>query len=252
LRIFRPTGQSKEVIVSRFAEYLLRRYYKPEQHPHPYQVYERKIETHVSPATVILDAGCGRSAPTLAKYRNRGKRLIGVDLVDFRDVPSDITTLQCDLTRIPLPDNSVDLIISQSVFEHLVEPQPVYQEFARIMRPGGIVIFLTANMWDYGTAVARLVPNKYHARIVAAVEGRPEEDTFPTEYKTNTRTDIGNLARGANLEVASLEYLNQYPNYFMFSGILFFFGMLYERLTSAVGFLAPLRGWILCTLRKPS
>jgi SAM-dependent methyltransferase len=175
-----------------------------------------------------------------------------MDLVEFRDVPEDITTVQGDLTNIPLPAGTVDLIISQSVFEHLAEPEQVYRELARVLRPGGRVIFLTANMWDYGTAVARLVPNRFHAKIVAKVEGRAEEDTFPTQYKTNRRRDIERLARGANLEVASLEYLNQYPNYFMFSGVLFFFGMLYERLTSAFAFLAPLRGWILCTLRKPA
>lgn len=235
--------------MSRLARYFLDRYYKSDQHP--YRIYDREIEKHLAEATVVLDAGCGRSAPTLAKFRNRGKTLIGIDLVEFRDVPGDITTLQGDLTNIPLPDGSVDLIISQSVFEHLSEPRLVYQELARILRPRGLVIFLTANMWDYGTAVARLIPNRFHAKIVAAVEGRAEEDTFPTQYRTNTRGEIERLARNANLEVASLEYLNQYPNYFMFNGILFFLGMLYERLTSAVGYLAPLRGWILCTLRKP-
>jgi len=42
-------------------------------------------------------------------------------------------------------------------------------------------------MWDYGTLVAYIIPNKYHARIVKKVEGRGEEDTFPTAYKTNTK-----------------------------------------------------------------
>ena len=49
-------------------------------------------------------------------------------------------------------------------------------------------MFLTANMWDYGTLVARAVPNRFHAGIVKVVEGRAEEDTFPIAYKTNTRS----------------------------------------------------------------
>jgi SAM-dependent methyltransferase len=205
----------------------------------------------MSPASVVLDAGCGRSAPTLAKFVGRAKRLIGMDLVEFRDVPEGIETFEGNLSSIPLPSESVDLIISQSVFEHLVDPRAVYLELARVMRPGAAVVFLTANMWDYGTMVARLVPNRFHARIVAKVEGRAEEDTFPTAYRTNTRGAIQGFAGDANLKVESLRYLNQYPNYFMFNGVLFFFGMLYERLTSKVTVLAPLRGWILCTLRKP-
>jgi hypothetical protein len=30
-------------------------------------------------------------------------------------------------------------------------------------------------MWDYGTLVAYIIPNKYHARIVKKVEGRGSE-----------------------------------------------------------------------------
>jgi hypothetical protein len=38
----------------------------------------------------------------------------------------------------------------------------------------------------------------------------------------------------------------------MFSSVLFFLGMCYERTTSKFAMLRFLRGWILCTLRKPS
>ena len=93
-------------------------------------------------------------------------------------------------------------------------------------------MFLTANMWDYGTLVARMVPNRFHGRVVKRVEGREEEDTFPTEYKTNTRADVDRLAQSAGLKVEEFQYLNQYPNYFMFNGALFFIGMCFERLTT--------------------
>jgi hypothetical protein len=116
----------------------------------------------------------------------------------------------------------------------------------------GKIVFLTANMWDYGTQVARLVPNRFHARIVKNVEGRAEEDTFPTAYRTNTSRDVTRLADSAGLKINSFEYLNQYPNYLMFNGFLFFLGMCYERLTSRFEFLRFLRGWIMVTLEKPS
>lgn len=140
--------------------------------------------------------------------------------------------------------------MSRSVFEHLVDPDSVYREFSRVLKPGGRIVFLTANLWDYGTMVARLIPNRFHARIVKAVEGRPEEDTFPTAYKTNTRGDVDRLAANAGLAVEAFEYLNQYPNYLMFNGALFLLGVGYERLTSRFDCLRLLRGWILVTLRK--
>lgn len=232
------------------SEKLLHRHYKHEDHP--YRVFEARVNRLLDANGTLLDAGCGRTAPVLRTYIGRAKRLIGVELVDFTGVPDSIETYNTDLANIPIEDSSVDLIMSRSVFEHLQDPAAVYKEFARILKPGGKVVFLTANMWDYGTQVARLVPNRFHARIVKNVEGRAEEDTFPTAYKTNTLSDVQNLAKLSGLKINSFEYLNQYPNYLMFNGFLFFLGMCYERLTSRFELLRFLRGWIMVTLEKPS
>lgn len=235
--------------MSAMAQRLLQRHYAGR--PHPYTIFERRIESALDPSMVVLDAGCGRTAPTLRKYLGRAARLVGVDLVDFRDLPPGIEAHKTDLAHLPLPDASVDLIFSQSVFEHLTDPDAVYAELARVLRPGGRVIFLTANMWDYGTLVARMVPNRFHARIVNKVEGRAEEDTFPTAYRSNTRGQVGRLADRSGLVVESFEYLSQYPNYLLFNGPLFFIGMCFEKLIHRFEALRILRGWILVTLRKP-
>jgi SAM-dependent methyltransferase len=231
------------------SENLRRRFYS--NRDHPYRTFELKVDSVLTPTDVLVDAGCGRTVPVLRKYLGRAARLIGVEIVKFTDVPDGIETFNADLTSLPLEDNSVGVIMSRSVFEHLSDPQRVYKEFARVLRPGGRIVFLTANMWDYGTLIARLVPNKFHARIVAHVEGREEEDTFPTEYKTNTRSTIDRLAAAVGLTVESFDYLNQYPNYLMFNGAFFLLGVGYERLTSRFELLRFLRGWILVTLHKP-
>ena len=228
---------------------MLRKHYADS--PHPYRVYENKVDDLLTAGGTLLDAGCGRTAPVLKKYRGRAGRLIGVELVEFTEVPAGIETYNADLACLPLPDGSVDLIMSRSVFEHLPDPPAVYREFSRVLRPGGAIVFLTANMWDYGTLVARMVPNRFHARIVRQVEGRAEEDTFPTVYKTNTRRAVHRLAESAALRVESFTYLSQYPNYLMFNGALFFLGMCFEKLVSRYEALRFLRGWILVTLRKP-
>lgn len=218
---------------------------------HPNRIFEQRIEACLKGSThVMLDAGCGRSAPVLRKYLGRIERLIGVDMVDFQDVPEGIEAYNADLAALPLPDASVDLVISRSVFEHLVDPASVYRELARVLRPGGQIVFLTANMWDYGTMVARLVPNRFHGKVVHWAEGREPEDTFPTAYRTNTRSAVESLAANAHLRVGAFEYLNQYPNYLMFNGLLFALGMGFERLTSRFELLRFLRGWILVTLEK--
>ena len=232
------------------AQRLLTRFYKDS--PHPYRIFEEHVDSLLAPgARVLLDAGCGRTVPVLRKYIGKADRLVGVDLVDFPDVPSSIEAHKTNLATLPLPDSSVDVIMSRSVFEHLTDPDAVYREFMRVLRPGGRVVFLTANMWDYGTLVARLVPNRFHGRIVRFAEGRAEEDTFPTAYKTNTRRDVDRLAHASGLEVEEFRYLSQYPNYLMFNGLLFAIGTAYEKVISRFEGLRLLRGWIMVTLLKP-
>jgi len=231
-----------------FAQKIKNRFYKNEDHP--YEIFEDRVQTLLKAGDTLLDAGCGRTAPVLQKFKLVAGRLIGVDLVDPRDVAEGLEYYKADLGAIPVDDASVDLVISRSVFEHIEDPESVYQEAHRILKPGGHLVFLTANIWDYGTVIARLVPNRFHSKIVKAVEGRPEEDTFPTAYKTNSPGAVNRLAEGAGFRVHSFEYLNQYPNYFMFNGALFLLGVGYEKLTSRFHSLRFLRGWILVTLQK--
>lgn len=68
--------------------------------------------------------------------------------------------------------------------------------------------------------------------------------------RTNTRSSISGLASKHGFRVTDFEYISQYPNYLMFNGVLFFLGVLYEKLISRFNALRFLRGWILVTLEK--
>ncbi len=230
------------------AQRLRRRYFGS---AHPYHDFEREVERHLLPKHTLLDAGCGRTAPILAKYRGRARRLIGVDLVDFDKSLTDLELHHCDLASMPVASDSVDVVMARSVMEHVTDPAAVYAEIYRVLRPGGHFIFLTANLWDYASIIAAAIPNRLHPWIVAKTEGRAEHDVFPIAYRTNTRRSVSRWARGAGFEVASFRYMGQYPAYFMFNGALFLLATGYEKLVSKVRPLNFLQGWIFVTLRKP-
>jgi SAM-dependent methyltransferase len=48
--------------------------------------------------------------------------------------------LICDIAKIPEEDNSFDVILCSEVFEHLPDPILALDEFARLLKPGGLLI----------------------------------------------------------------------------------------------------------------
>jgi len=235
--------------MSALAEKFKQRYFGKDEHP--YRTFEREFEQHLLPESTLLDAGCGRGAPVLAKYVGRARRLIGVDAVDFLPGLTGLELIPGDLAHTGLPDACVDLVISRSVMEHIADPAAVYAEMQRILRPGGRFIFLTANLWDYASIIAMIVPNRFHPWIVSKVEGRAEQDVFPIQYKTNSRAAVRRWSARSGFEIESFRHLGQYPAYFQFNGLLFLLATGYEKFISRFRALHFLRGWILVVLRKP-
>jgi len=105
----------------------------------------------------VLDAGAGAS-----KYRPffshcsyqtqdfcqyQGKLVKYVEPIDF----------VCEITRVPLPDASLDAILCTEVLEHVTDPVAVVREFARLIKPGGRVL-LTA---PFGSGL-HMEPYHYH------------------------------------------------------------------------------------------
>ncbi len=103
---------------------------------------------------VVLDYGCGIGGKTIY-YATRGAKLaIGVDFyrdhriaVDYartRNLPLQFHHLQKEHHAIDLEDESVDVIVSSSVFEHLADVAGTLKELRRILKPGGLLL----NRWN--------------------------------------------------------------------------------------------------------
>jgi len=234
--------------MSAFAERLKEKYFREE---HPYRIFEKEVEGYAGPGRTLLDAGCGRSAPILAKFRGKAARLIGVDVVDFAPGLTGMELLPNDIGHMPVQSESVDLVMARSVMEHVTDPARVYCEIHRVLKPGGHFIFLTANLWDYASLLATAIPNRFHPWIVSKTEGRAEHDVFPVAYRSNTRRAVMRWASESGFDLRSFQYLGQYPCYFMFNGFLFLIATGYEKLIGSVPWLNFLQGWILVTLQKP-
>ena len=238
--------------ISSYSLKLKERFYGKQEHP--YRVYERIIAKYINKGDVVVDAGCGREALVLQKLIVKSNILVGLDISGLEKMENNkaVYLITSDLSKISLKDNSIDIVISRSVLEHLRNPIIVYKEINRILKPDGYFIFLTPNFFDYASIAAKIIPNRFHSYIVKRTEGRNEEDTFPTYYKSNTQWAIKNLSISAAFKVDRIFLLGQYPSYFMFNPLFFLIGTLYDKIICKFSTLRFLRGWILAVLQKKS
>ena len=218
---------------------------------HPYVLLERAIDLEIQPTSTVLDVGCGRTAPQLRALRGQAGKLFGVDIVEFSESPEGIELIQCGVENIPMEDGTVDLAYSRAVMEHIGNIEESYQEVFRVLKSGGCYIFITPSIYDYGSLIASIVPNRWHHSIVRFTEGRQESDVFPTFYRSNSKRQVLRLAASAGFRVERLSYLGQYPSYLGFSRPLFYLGCLYGDLLRRIPALSCLQGWLYCVLRKP-
>lgn len=102
------------------------------------------LPTHIE---TIVDLGCGHRAPLLCNLLVHGlaERAIGVDLAPAQTSSHPALTLvQGDLNaRVNIPDESVDVVLSLAVIEHLTAPEMHAQEAYRMLKKGGILLLTT-------------------------------------------------------------------------------------------------------------
>ena len=213
--------------------------------------YRDAIQRHLKPGTRLLDAGCGRYLRFCREYASTAD-VVGVDLDQTFDTSNQSPpfAVRGDVGALPFPAAHFDLIISRSVVEHLEDPPRVFREFFRVLRPGGKVVILTPNKYDYVSVIAALTPYSFHRSLVSRIFQVPADDVFPTIYRANTIRAMRKTMREAGFVERELDTINHYPAYLMFSPVLFRLGVLYERLT-ATRMLRSLRGTILCVYERP-
>jgi SAM-dependent methyltransferase len=155
-------------------------------------------------SSVVAEVGCGRGALVdlhrpggpWQDLRGEGRVVIGIDpeSVGAENPTIDEFRLIGDDGRWPLDNGTVDLAVSDFVLEHVTDPEKFVSELQRILKPGGIFIARTISRRSVLAGVARVVPNRSHARALEKLQpGREERDVFATAYQMNTRKDLARL-----------------------------------------------------------
>jgi SAM-dependent methyltransferase len=215
-----------------------------------------RINAVVDETSIVLDIGCGRGAPSedpvpwrrdLQNLRGRCARVIGVD-VDPAAADNPLVDEFHLMTNgvVPLPDGTIDVCYADFVVEHVTAVDPFFAECARVLKPGGSLFIRTPNVWSYMGVASRLVPDRFHARVLGRLQPtRNTADVFPTVYRCNSRRRLRRALERQHL-VCVVQTHEPEPAYLSFSRFFYALGVMYQRYAPRA-----VRRTLLAYARKP-
>jgi SAM-dependent methyltransferase len=227
------------------------RVYPVEQRPT--SIFMNEVLRLANPRATILDIGCGREGHFLHAVSGHFQAAWGIDPAiqgeqqhgNIRLIPTDA---ECSL---PLPDASVDVIVSIDVLEHMQDPHEAIYQSVRVLKPGGHILVLVPNKWHPPLVAGRAFPHRIGKGVNRYVTGTPLEDTFRTYYRANTRCALEQIGRSLGLDVLQVCYLSDHPAYLMFSVLAYRLGVLIERCLLRREGLAWMRHLLFAHFRRP-
>ena len=127
--------------------------------------YEQRLRQHyilelldLNASDIVVDAGCGNCRDAeffISSSKTRPQRYIAVDLarnmiMGCKKQPhsASFSLIQCDLVNIPLRTGTATKLICSEVLEHIPGWDKVIGELHRIVRPGGVIIVSTPNIYS--------------------------------------------------------------------------------------------------------
>lgn len=211
---------------------LQRRYY-----PALEEMVFSKLKTLLSdvlrPGAQVLDAGSGRGTWILAFYRDRIGSWVRADIERPREEKVD-NFVRCDLAAMPFSDASFDLVLCYNVIEHLVDPPRAFADFARVLRPGGHLVFKTPSLYTPAILLSHLTSVNLH-RQLKGVSGSDRAQVFPTYYRCNTPGALDRALRAVGFVRRYLYTVDQTYEYLAFARPSYILGLLYSRAVQCLG-----------------
>jgi len=143
----------------------------------PENVYVEHVErynfalAYVKDKTV-LDVACGTGYGTAILASEAGS-VVGIDL-DRETIAyarqnylhPKVTYLLGNILRLPLPDESVEVVACFETIEHVADDRKCLQELRRVLQPGGICLLSTPNraVFSPGKTLTDQPGNIFHRR----------------------------------------------------------------------------------------
>jgi ubiquinone/menaquinone biosynthesis C-methylase UbiE len=180
------------------------------KHPHHDEYYRELLDRCLARSKAVVHLGCGgRDVRSLASVDLSGVTIYAVDpseaSIRRNPNPNQIVAFGHD---IPLPSGSIDLIFCEYLMEHVEDPEATITEAHRLLRPGGILLWMAPNLWSYSGLITHLTPDWFHRLVIKVLEPvakrTASEDVFPTYFRINSIATIERMLEEGEFELEEL------------------------------------------------
>jgi SAM-dependent methyltransferase len=116
----------------------------------------------------VLDAACGAAYGSAILAGAGASRVVGVDLdpeaLAGRATPERVELVVGDVRKLPLEDDTFDVVVCFETIEHIEDGDAALREFRRVLRPDGVLLLSSPNRGVYPTG------NEHHEHEYTADE----------------------------------------------------------------------------------
>lgn len=162
--------------------------------------FRKYLKKYINNNSTILDAGCGNNG-ILSEFKFTPRLIIGVDVNKKLLEENKIVNKKiiANLEHIPSNSNLVDVVVSEFVLEHLRNPSLALKEISRVLKPGGVFIFITPNIINPIMTLSKIFPHTIHTFLRVTLL-KKEEETHFTYYRANTYRKLLRLGKLAGFQ----------------------------------------------------
>lgn len=182
-------------------------HYSPDEH------YETVVAELITRNCDWLDVGCGReifpsNRKLAAVLSSRARMVVGVD--PDRNIYENPCLTEAHQGPIESYNGSTkfDVVTFRMVAEHVEHPKAVIAKLEELVKPTGRVVIFTPNKWSPMSIMARFTSLETHHFFKRLLWQTDERDTFPVQFKMNTKRDLHRLFCESGFELEYFQYLD--------------------------------------------
>jgi 2-polyprenyl-3-methyl-5-hydroxy-6-metoxy-1,4-benzoquinol methylase len=156
-----------------------------------YQLLASRLSSVRPAGGTLVDVGCG-VGDLMPHVRKLCDRYVGADIVRHDRLAGEDEFVKIDVEsgRIPLDDESVDVVCAIEVISMIENPRAFVRELVRIVKPGGWVFVSTVNNLSLLNLITLVARQRYQAF---------QDALYPMQITALLEVDLHRMAREAGL-----------------------------------------------------